>query len=126
MWGRMTIEIGGETRRLSFGQNAWYLFSEMYGCSILDVFKVIFDPHPDSTAEKPAFRNPQAIRDAVFCALKAADLAEAKPVKYNQYTVGDWIDEAEEGVLESVIKCMIESQYKPKPGEVAEEDTKKK
>jgi hypothetical protein len=123
----MSIEIGGETRQLRFGQNAWYLFSELYNCSILDVFKVIFEQHQDSTPDKPAFRNPAAIRDAVYCALKAADLAENRVVKYNQYTVGDWIDEAEDGLMESVIKCMIDSQYKPKEKEEepAEEAKKK-
>ena len=110
MIGKLSIELGGKTRHLTFGQNAWYIFCKLHGINISDIGTYFGD----------SIQNPDAFRDLTFAGLKAFDLSAGKEVDYNPYTVGDWLDEAGEQVIGEVLNCILESRSQSAP------DTKKK
>ncbi len=106
MMGRCEVVIGGKSRRVSFGQNAWYIFCKLNGINISDIGKYFAD----------VIHNPDSFRDIVFCGLKAADLTAGNDVEYNQYVVGDWLDEANDEVNAELLQTLIESRSQEKPG----------
>ena len=82
MFGEVIAKIGGKNRVLRFNLNARYEFCKMHGLTQDEVRDFFGDLH-----------NVEAVRDMVYCALKAADLADGRQVDYNQYTVGEWISD---------------------------------
>lgn len=100
MIGRVTVELGGKSRRVVFGQNAWYLFCKLHKIAISDIGKYFGD----------VVSNPDSFRDLTFCAIQAADLSSGDVVDYNQYTVGDWLDEAPEETVQVILDTLVESR----------------
>jgi len=100
MIGKLSIELGGKTRHLTFGQNAWYIFCKLHGINISDIGSYFGD----------SIHNPDAFRDLTYAGLKAFDLSAGNEVDYNAYTVGDWLDEAGEEVIGEVLNCILESR----------------
>ena len=99
MIGKIEIKIGEKTRRLTFGQNAWYLFCQMQGITPDKIRPYMGDQ----------LTNPAAFRDIIFCGLKASDLTLGNVIDYNQFSVGDWLDELAPENLTLIINCVLES-----------------
>jgi hypothetical protein len=99
MIGKIDVEIGGETRRIAFGQNAWYLFTKMQGITPDKIRPFMADQ----------LMNPAAFRDIIYCGLKAVDLTEGKKIEYNEYLVGDWLDAMKPEALDLIISTVLES-----------------
>lgn len=92
MFGEITAKIGGKDRVLKFNLNANYEFCKMHNLTQDEVLPFFNDGH-----------NVTAIRDMIYCALKVADLEMRNPVDYNEYTVGEWIQEMQQPELERII-----------------------
>jgi len=84
-FGEVIAKIGGKQRVLRFNLNARYEFCKMHNLTQEEVQDYFGDLH-----------NVEAVRDMVYCALRAADLADGRPVDYNQYTVGEWISDMDQ------------------------------
>jgi hypothetical protein len=107
MYGTTTAMIGGKVRTLKFNINADIEFERLHGLS-------------GKSAEKRAEIASQIgtieyIRDAVYCALRAADLERGNEIDYNHFTVGDWITDLPQSELERIIQSRDESQPQTKP-----------
>ena len=97
--GKIEVFIGGKTRRATFGQNAWYLFTKMNSITPDKIRSFMADQ----------LTNPTAFRDIIYCGFKASDMAQSKEVDYNEFVVGEWLDEAEIKVTQDLISCVLES-----------------
>jgi hypothetical protein len=110
MYGTTTAELGGKIRTLKFNINADIEYERMHNLS----------------GKSEAVRKEIAsgislvewVRDAIYCALKSADLEAGRSIDYNQFTVGDWITAIEQTELERIL--LVRSDAMPK------NDTKKK
>jgi hypothetical protein len=109
MYGTTQAELGGKIRTLKFNINADIEYERMHGLS----------------GKSEAVRKEIAsgislvewVRDAIYCALKSADLESGRSIDYNQFTVGDWITAIEQTELERIL--LVRSDAMPK-------ETKKK
>jgi len=91
-FGEVTAKIGGKVRGMRFNLNCRYEFCKMHGLT------------EDQVQEYFMNRlNVDAIRDMVYCALRAADLAFGNPIDYNQYVVGEWISEMPQEEFERIV-----------------------
>ena len=97
MYGTTTSLIGGKQRTLKFNINADIEFERLHGLS-------------GKTAEErekigASIGFIEYVRDAIYCALRSADLERGNTIDYNQYTVGEWITELEQAELERIVAC---------------------
>lgn len=111
MFGTITANIGGRVRTLKFNLNANYEFCKMHNLTQDEVMTYFTDAH-----------NVDAIRDMIYCALKAADLADGRAVDYNPYKVGEWIQEMDQKELERVITGAEDSNPEPDKKKAAKDD----
>ena len=100
MIGKLSIELGGSIRHITFGQNAWYLFTKMENIPISEIGKYIADYET----------NPHALRDMVYCGLVAAAKVNNTTVDYNEYAVGDWLDKATPETTGKILDAFFESR----------------
>lgn len=92
MFGTITETFGGKSRVLKFNLNCNYEFCKLHGLKQDDVLPFLANG-----------LNVTAVRDMIYCAVKVADLEAGRTVDYNQYTVGEWIQEMEQAQLERII-----------------------
>lgn len=83
--GTHYFEIGGKKRPARFNT------TNQTG-KFCDIRKIGLPEYADYMSEK-GLQNPTVIRDFLFSALFAGAISEKQPVDFDEYTVGDWIDQ---------------------------------
>lgn len=100
--GYTEVVIGGKKRPVKFGMNQTIIFNQHRGITLKDYAELF-------TADKLKSMNIDGseMRDLLWSAL--ADGARYKNQKFDATpeTVGDWIDEASEGVVREAFSAMI-------------------
>jgi len=96
--------MGGKLRRMNFGQNAWFEFCRMHNCELSEATKLLFDA-----------KNPSALRDLIYCGLLVSDRAEMKDINYNEFTVGEWIDQLTQDELTRIFNVLLSGSSDEKP-----------
>jgi len=104
--GEISIKIGGKKRLLKFGTNQTAILSDLYDAPLQQMDEV-FSPAKMSIGQT---------RDMIYSALAAGCYSSKKEIDFDQYDVGDWIDEISQADLESIFKAAFtEGEAKKKP-----------
>ena len=85
-------KINGKTVGFKFGTNAFSLFCEMHGLEMHEMDK--------------ALGGIAGVRDLIYCAARAAALSAGREVWFNEYVIGDWLDEAPQEDYDDILKAM--------------------
>jgi len=97
--GYYTISIGGKSRSMHFSMNFWANFTEMMGVS-LDQIGTIFEKGISL----------KGIRTLIYAALLANDQEQGNEIDYNEFQVGNWLEDLPADKLEDIISAMLESR----------------
>jgi len=97
--GILELEIGGKVRKLKFSMNFWAMFTDDLGIQLHELGSVF----------SKGFGLSDIIK-IVYFGLKAADLPEGKEIDYNEYKVGDWMDDFKPDNLTSIVEAMGNSK----------------
>jgi hypothetical protein len=97
--GVLELEIGGKTRQLKFSMNFWAMFTDNLGIQLHELGSVF----------EKGFGLSDIIK-IVYFGLKAADLPQGKEIDYNEFTVGDWMDEFKPEHLTEIVEAMGNSK----------------
>jgi hypothetical protein len=97
--GVLELEIGGKIRQLKFSMNFWAMFTDNLGIQLHELGEVF----------NKGFGLSDIIK-IVYFGLKAADLPQGKEVDYNEFTVGDWMDEFKPEDLTKIVEAMGNSK----------------
>lgn len=90
--GFVSKKINGKDVGFKFGTNAFALVSEMRGVELDELDKVL--------------GSVSGIRDLIYCAAKAHLLAKGEDVYFNEFTVGDWLDDMAQKDYEDIIGAL--------------------
>lgn len=103
MLGATIISIGGQERPLKFGTNATFLFCQKRGIT-LKQFGEVF------AADKLANNDIDGseIRDLIWAGLVAGAKSNNLPVDFDEWTVGDWIDDLSAADMGNVLSTFGE------------------
>lgn len=96
--GQAKVTIGGKSRPIKFGTNATHLFCNKRGIK-LNEFNDLFSPQRLQAMEIDG----SEIRDLIWAGLAAACYSLGEEVDFNEWTVGDWIDEMTEEDMATVL-----------------------
>ena len=88
--------INGKKMPLKFGTNAFELLTTMHNKDLSGLDEIL--------------NSPGGMRDLVFCAAKAVQLAKGQELKVNVYEIGDWLDEMEQKDLDAIMKAFGEAK----------------
>ena len=97
--GYYTLKLGGKNRNMHFSMNFWANFTEILGVSLEDIGQV--------------FNNGMSIskiRTLMYSGLLAYDQEEGNEIDYNEFKVGDWLEDMPAEKLEDIINAMLESR----------------
>lgn len=97
--GVLELEVGGKLRQLKFSMNFWAMFTDDLGIQLHELGEVF----------SKGFGLSDIIK-IVYFGLKAADLPQGKEVDYNEFTVGDWMDEFKPEDLTKIVEAMGNSK----------------
>lgn len=81
-----------------FGMNAFAMFTQMQGIELDQIDKAL------STS------NVESIRNLIYCGMKSAALSKGIEIDFNEFTVGDWIDDMEESELSKIVETIGNSR----------------
>ncbi len=109
------LEIGGELRPFSFGINSREAFCLMRGLTQKELQALFGNIEEMTDAE---------LRDLIFSCLKSGYRCEGKDMDFNNETVGDWIDNDPEAVLNALVLIAESASKKKMTKEVAKEQEK--
>jgi len=93
--GEVEVSIGGKPRLLKFGTNQLAIFTQMHK---VDLSEADFGMHH--------------LRDLIYSALVAGAKKNKEAIEFDEWEVGEWIDEMEEGNLEKIIEGFTNSMPK--------------
>lgn len=102
--GEVEVTIGGASRLLKFGTNQLALFTQMHN---VDLSEADFGMHH--------------LRDLIYTALVAGAKSQKKEVDFDEWAVGEWIDEIDQETFDKIL-----SAFQNSLPEGQGEDTKKK
>lgn len=74
--------------------NAFAMFTQMQGIELDQLDKALNSS------------NVEAMRNLIFCGMKSAAMSAGNPVDFNEFTVGDWIDEMEQDQLNKIVETI--------------------
>lgn len=101
--GEVEVSIGGKPRLVKFGTNQLALFTQKHNLALADV----------------SFGMEQ-IRDLIWSGLVAGAKKQGQEVDFDEWTVGEWIDEMNESEFNKIIEAfnnsMPENKGDSKPG----------
>jgi len=99
MAGVITVNIGGKERSLKFGTNQTARYCEVNKCTL------------DEYLTDMNFTNMRGdeIRDLIYSGLWAYDITNDAKIDYNRFSVGDWIDEADQKEINSIFQSLADS-----------------
>ncbi len=116
MSGVITVQLGGQERSLKFGTNSTAKYCEVRKCSL------------DDYLNDMKFENIKGseVRDLIFCALWAFNVTNDLETDFNTFTVGDWIDDADQKDINNIFTALADSNAQKVDVKKAKESTKKK
>ena len=97
--GYITIKLGGKNRTLHFSMNFWAIFTEQMGIGI------------DKIAE--TFQeglNIKAMRSLIYAGILAYDQEEGNPIDYNEFKVGNWMEDITAEQIQEIVETMGQSR----------------
>jgi len=97
--GYYTLNLGGKNRTLHFSMNFWANFTESLGVS-LDEIGDVFSKGLSLSA----------IRKLFYSALLANDQENNNEVDYNEFTVGNWLEDITPEQLNEAVEVLTESK----------------
>ncbi len=107
--GQKKVKIGGKLRPIKFGTNATHLFCQKRGIKLKE-FNELFAAEKLANLEIDG----SEIRDLIYSGLAAACLSLGEEVDFNEWTVGDWIDDLDESGLAEILNTFGEDLTGPK------------
>ena len=116
MSGVITVKLGGQKRSLKFGTNSTAKYCEVRKCSLDDYLKDMKFKNTDGSE----------VRDLIFSALWAYNVTNDLETDFNTFTVGDWIDEADQKDISNIFTALADSNAQKVKVKESEEGTKKK
>ena len=114
MNGIINAIIGGKSRSLRFGTNSTAKYCEIRGCMLedyindLSTFILAFGKKDDDLDYLSGLKGDE-IRDLIYAGLWAFDITEGNQIDYNQFVVGNWIDEAEQKEVNKIFQELLAS-----------------
>ena len=90
--GEVEVSIGGKPRLVKFGLNQMAIYTEKHNVELADV----------------SF-NVSQIRDLVWSALVAGARKRGESVDFDEWQVGDWIEEMEQDEFDNIMKAFQNS-----------------
>ena len=97
--GYYTLKLGGNNRTLHFSMNFWATFTDMLDIS-LDEIGTVF--------EKGA--SLKTIITIVYAGILTYDQENKNEIDYDNFDVGNWLEDATSDDIEKIIKAMTESR----------------
>ena len=97
--GYYTLEIGGKKRTLHFSMNFWANFTDMLNISLAE----IGDVFSNGISIK-------GLRALIYSGLLAYDQENKKEIDYNEFDVGNWLEDIEATEIEKIVLAMTESK----------------
>jgi hypothetical protein len=97
--GYCQLEIGGTKRTLHFSMNFWVAFEQVSGVSISEIDKV-FNSNMSLTT----------IRSIIYAGLMAYDQENKNIIDYDQYDVGNWMDDISQDDIQLVVSTLVSSR----------------
>lgn len=104
MYGLQRIEIGGKSRPIKFGTNQTSILCELRKYTLKELNEV-YGPN-NWNVDKISAKD---IRDLLYSGLYAGSLSSKEHIDFNEFDVGDWMDEAEQTEIQKAMKLYVES-----------------
>lgn len=104
------VNIGGELRQYIFSMNQRIRYCQLRSMSVVEMNKEL---------SSPSEWDESVVRDLVYSALWAGKKSKKEIVDFDEFTVGEWIEEMEDDELSKVFQSLIDAQ------EVSGDDKKK-
>ena len=98
--GYITISLGGKDRTLHFSMNFWCHYTDSLNVSINDLEKVF---NTDNFSMS-------SIRALIYSGLIAYDKEEKNPIDYDEYDVGNWLEDLDTEKIKLVMDAMMQSK----------------
>ena len=97
--GYITIKLGGINRTLHFSMNFWANLTEQRGIGI----DKIDDTFQDGL-------NIKAMRSLIYAGILAYDQEEGNPIDYNEFKVGNWMEDITAEQVQEIVETMGQSR----------------
>ena len=97
--GYYTLKIGGKNRTLHFSMNFWATYTDLLGIS-LDEIGGVFEKGVSL----------KAIIMLVYAGILTYDQENKKEIDYDNFDVGNWLEDVSADDIEKIIKAMTESR----------------
>ena len=97
--GYYTLKIGGKNRTLHFSMNFWATYTDLLGIS-LDEIGGVFEKGVSL----------KAIIMLVYAGILTYDQENKKEIYYDNFDVGNWLEDVGSEDIENIIKAMTESR----------------
>lgn len=114
--GLITVMLGGKQRTLKFGTNATGLFMRKRGLTQVQEFDKIFrydTVFANGEMQIVPFFTMEDVRDLMYCALAAHSYSKGEELDFNEWQVGDWIDDLKPNELARIFALKAESDNGP-------------
>jgi len=95
--GYYTLEIGGKKRTLHFSMNFWANFTDLLNISLAE----IGDVFSDGISIK-------GLRTLIYSGLLAYDQENKKEIDYDEFDIGNWLEDIETAEIEKIVVAMTE------------------
>jgi hypothetical protein len=97
--GYYTLELGGKKRTLHFSMNFWANFTDLLNISLAE----IGDVFSDGISIK-------GLRTLIYSGLLAYDQENKKEIDYDEFDIGNWLEDIEATEIEKIVVAMTESK----------------
>jgi len=97
--GYYTLEIGSKKRTLHFSMNFWANFTDMLNISLAE----IGDVFSNGISIK-------GLRTLIYSGLLAYDQENKKEIDYDEFDIGNWLEDIEATEIEKIVVAMTESK----------------
>jgi len=98
--GYITIPLGGKDRTLHFSMNFWCHYTDSLNVSINDLEKVF---NADNFSMS-------SIRALIYSGLIAYDKEEKNDIDYDEWDVGNWLEDLDNEKIKLVMDAMMQSK----------------
>jgi|TARA_R100000655_G_scaffold50918_1_gene88527 hypothetical protein len=98
--GYITIALGGKDRTLHFSMNFWCHYTDSLNVSINDLEKVF---NTDNFSMS-------SIRALIYSGLIAYDKEEKNDIDYDEWDVGNWLEDLDNAKIKLVMDAMMQSK----------------
>jgi hypothetical protein len=97
--GYYTLQIGGKKRTLHFSMNFWASFTDLLNISLAE----IGDVFSDGISIK-------GLRTLIYSGLLAYDQENKKEIDYDEFDIGNWLEDINATEIEKIVVAMTESK----------------